>query len=543
MNSFDRSNYVWWKHGVIYQIYPRSFCDANEDGVGDIPGIQEKLDYIHHLGVDAIWLSPIYESPKKDMGYDVSDYLSIDPSYGTMFEFKKLVKIAHLRKLKIIMDFPLNHTSDEHPWFVEAKSSRDNPKRDWYIWHDGKAKRKGTRTFPNNWRSSFGGRSWTWDENTQQYYLHSFLPEQPDLNWRNPKVKKAMFDIMKFWLELGVDGFRLDVANYIIKDEQLRDNPYGNISGYPRLYDLQLHKYDRNQVESHDIYKEMRTMLDQYGAMTVGEIYPDEGRKEPKLPASYLGNGDELNLAFDFSTMYTKFDAREFLKTLIYWYTSLPKDAWPCNVLSNHDKSRAFSRVAKNSIQRAKLVASLLLTTRGTPFIYYGEEIGMADGKIRKDELTDPAGKKLWPFYKGRDRFRTPMQWTRARYAGFSIKKPWLPINENSRMINVYKQDELQSSMLNFYRRLLALRRSDDALFAGDWIPVDIDRNILAYYRVGVESKFLIILHFGRKVKEIETQELDRFEVVFATDRPITSRMSVRNIVLNPYEVLILKKV
>ena len=543
MNSFDRSNYVWWKHGVIYQIYPRSFCDANEDGVGDIPGIQEKLDYIHHLGVDAIWLSPIYESPKKDMGYDVSDYLSIDPSYGTMFEFKKLVKIAHLRKLKIIMDFPLNHTSDEHPWFVEAKSSRDNPKRDWYIWHDGKAKRNGTRTFPNNWRSSFGGRSWTWDENTQQYYLHSFLPEQPDLNWRNPKVKKAMFDIMKFWLELGVDGFRLDVANYIIKDEQLRDNPYGNISGYPRLYDLQLHKYDRNQAESHDIYKEMRTMLDQYGAMTVGEIYPDEGRKEPKLPASYLGNGDELNLAFDFSTMYTKFSARDFLKTLIYWYTSLPKDAWPCNVLSNHDKSRAFSRVANNSIQRAKLVASLLLTTRGTPFIYYGEEIGMADGKIRKDELTDPAGKKLWPFYKGRDRFRTPMQWTRARYAGFSIKKPWLPINENSRMINVYKQDELQSSMLNFYRRLLALRRSDDALFAGDWIPVDIDKNILAYYRVGQESKFLIILHFGRKVKEIETQELDRFEVVFATDRPITSRMSVRNIVLNPYEVLILKKV
>ncbi|MCL1911157.1 MAG: alpha-glucosidase [Leptospirales bacterium] len=536
----DRENFVWWKHGVIYHIYLRSFCDANGDGIGDIPGLISKLDYLHTLGIDALWLSPIYKSPLKDTGYDVSDYREIDPVYGNIEDFKKLIKLAHMRKIHVILDMPLNHTSDQHPWFLEASSSKDNPKHDWYIWHDGKGDKK---KYPNNWRSAFGGRAWTWNENLKQYYLHLFLPEQPDLNWRNPKVQKAMLAEMKYWLDLGVDGFRLDVANYIIKDEKLRNNPYLNLKGYPRVHDFQLHKYDRNQNESHGIYKELRAFADEYGAMLVGEIYPNEGRNEPEVSASYLGAGDELNLAFDFSPIYAKFSSDSFLKSLIYWYRSVPSEGWPCHVFSNHDKSRAFNRLAKGSSQRAKLLAALLLTQRGTPFIYYGEEIGLANGKITKQGVKDPAGKNLWPFYKGRDPFRCPMQWDRSVYAGFSEKRPWLPVNENSREVNVYMQDDHPSSILSFYRRLINLRRKESAFHAGDWMPVEAGRDILAYYRGDESSQFFVALNFSGSKRRCQVKEASQFEIEMSTDHPIGARISLREFDMHPYGVLIAKKI
>jgi len=537
----SKDEFVWWKHGVIYHIYLRSFYDANGDGVGDIPGITSKLDYLHTLGIDAIWLSPIYKSPLKDTGYDVSDYREIDPVYGGMDDFEMLIKSAHMRKINVILDMPINHTSDEHPWFLEASSSRGNPKHDWYIWHDGKGK-GGRKKYPNNWRSAFGGRAWRWNEKLQQYYLHLFLPEQPDLNWRNPKLKEAMFAEMEYWLKLGVDGFRLDVANYIVKDKQFKDNPYLNLKGYPRVHDFQLHKYDRNQNESHEIYRELRALANKYGAMLVGEIYPNEGREEPEVSASYLGRGDELNLAFDFSIMYDKFRAGSFLKTLIHWYNSIPAEGWPCHVLSNHDKSRAFKRLAKGSTQKAKLLAALLLTQKGTPFIYYGEEIGLTDGKITRQDVKDPAGRNFWPLYKGRDPFRCPMQWDSGACAGFSEKSPWLPVNENSREVNVYVQNERPLSILNFYRRLINLRKKESALYNGEWLPVKAGHDILAYYRGGESSQFFIALNFSASPRRCKVKDASYFEIEVSTERTAGDPISIGDFVMNPYEVLVARK-
>ena len=536
----NQENFIWWKHGVIYQIYPRSFHDSNGDGVGDIHGIIQKLDYLHELGVNGIWLSPMYSSPMYDMGYDISDYRSIDPVFGSLEDFKRLVKEAHLRKIHVIMDLVLNHTSHEHPWFRESRSGRDNPKRDWYIWHDGK---KGKP--PNNWRAAFGGRAWTWDEQTEQYYLHLFLEQQPDLNWRNPEVRKAVFNDIKYWLDLGVDGFRLDVINYIVKDSEFRNNPYGNFSGYPRRYDLQLHRHDRNQEETHEILKKLRSMLDKYGeTMTVGEIYPNEGRMEPEITATYLGKGnDELNLAFDFSPIYARFSAAEFRKILTRWYEAIPEGGWPCHVFSNHDQSRSMDRLAKGSIPRAKLLAALLLTQKGTPFIYYGEEIGMSNGKIRRSELADPVGIRYWPFHPGRDPQRTPMQWSLSKNAGFTEGRPWLPVNENYQKVNVQKQDDSQSSLLNFYRRLIHLRRSEEALHNGGWKAVDAGRDVLAYYRTGGESKFFVALNFSGRTRFCSVDDKSRFEIEISTERRKGEWISIRNIPLAPYEVLIARKV
>lgn len=541
----EDDNFLWWKHGVIYHIYVRSFCDSNGDGIGDIRGIISKADYLSQLGVNAVWLSPIFKSPLADMGYDVSDYKDINPDLGTEDDFKKLVKLLHMHRIRLILDMPLNHTSERHPWFEAALSSANSPKRNWYIWHSGKGKqnKNNRKKYPNNWRSAFGGRAWTWEPNSKEYYLHSFLKEQPDLNWRNPEVKKAIFRDMSYWLEIGVDGFRLDVANCIVKSEDLEDNPYLNLSGYPRVYDFQVHKNDRNQPESHSIYKELRKLLDKHEAMAVGEIYLNEGKTESELSASYLGNnGDELNLAFDFSVMNAKFNAKDFLKILIKQYSSVSNKGWPCHVLSNHDRSRVLTRLAGGSIEKAKVLAAMLLTQKGTPFIYYGDEIGMSDGALTKKQVLDPVGKKYWPFNKGRDGFRTPMQWDRTKYAGFSETEPWLPVNENSRLVNVYRQEEQQSSLLNFYRRLISLRSREEALYAGEWLPTDAGSNILAYYRVGKKSRFFIALSFSGSVARCQVNDNSRFEIAFSTHRQRDDRLSIKDIALYPYEVLIIKQ-
>ncbi len=403
-------DFTWWKHGVIYQIYPRSFYDTNNDGVGDLTGIMEKLDYLARLGVDAVWLSPVNTSPMFDFGYDISDFRGIDPVFGTLADCDRLITEAHRRNIKIIMDLVINHTSHLHPWFVESRSSRNNPKRDWYIWHDGK---KGKP--PNNWMAAFGGRAWELDEATGQFYFHSFLKEQPDLNWRNPGLRRAVFDDVRFWLDRGVDGFRLDAVSWYVKDALFRSNPFGWGPNAPRPYDLQEHIYDQNQPETHDVLKEFRKVLDEYdGRMCVGETYvaSPEGAR---ISASYLGSGtDELHLAFDFSLIFSKYGARHFRDCLARWYAALPERGWPCLVLNNHDQPRSMTRWCRgrDGEKKARVLAALLLTAWGTPFLYYGEEIGMKNGRVRRGRIQDPVGKKYWPFNKGRDPERTPMQWS-----------------------------------------------------------------------------------------------------------------------------------
>ncbi|HJW82734.1 MAG TPA: alpha-amylase family glycosyl hydrolase, partial [Anaerolineae bacterium] len=383
---------LWWRDGVIYQIYPRSFADSNGDGIGDLGGITSRLDYLRDLGVDAVWLSPVYPSPMKDFGYDVSDYTDIDPVFGTLADFDDLLREAHTRGIRIIMDMVMNHTSDEHPWFVESRSSRDSPKRDWYIWRD--AKPEGGP--PNNWTSVFGGGAWEFDAGAGQYYLHLFDPGQPDLNWRNSGVKQAMFDACRFWLDRGVDGFRLDVAHMPFKHPDLPDNPpkFGL-----RDYDRQRHFYHQNLPETHAMWKGFRRLLDEYPQrMAVGEVELDGAE-------AYYGNGgDELHLAFNFGLLRLPWNARAIQRVIADWEARLPGGAWPCWVLSNHDVKRHISRWGSGALAeaRAKLAAAMLLTLRGTPFMYYGEEIGLREGRIPRREIVDPPGRRYWPFYTGR---------------------------------------------------------------------------------------------------------------------------------------------
>lgn len=504
--SLTLSELPWWKWGPIYQLYPRSFLDTNGDGIGDLEGIRRKLDYLQDLGVRGLWLSPIYPSPLFDFGYDISNYHDIDPVFGTLAEFQALIAEADRRGIAIIMDMVLNHTSHIHPWFIEARSSRDNPKRDWYIWKDA---RKGLfgRRYPNNWMAAFGGHAWKWDEATDQYYLHLFTEQQPDLNWRNPAVLEAMLNEMRFWLDLGVKGFRLDVINYLVKDAQFRSNPYRFRLTYPRRHDLQHHQYDRNQQETYDIVHKIRALLDSYAGssentMLVGEVYPDEGVHAPDLAATYIGDGkDLLHLAFDFSTIYTNLTAGDLHSVLNTWYSVLSPQAWPCHVLSNHDQSRAASRLCTGTDREAKkrLLALLLLTQRGTPFLYYGEEIGMVDGHIGRRDLQDPLGKKYYPFHPGRDRSRTPMQWTSGPSAGFTGGKPWLPVNPDYRERNVETQMQDPGSLLSWYRALIQLRDREPALSAGEiqFFEASLGDEVLAYRRRYKEQELFVMLNLS----------------------------------------------
>jgi len=532
-------DFLWWKHGVIYQIYPRSFYDSNNDGIGDIPGIIEKLDYLENLGIDAIWLSPINNSPMFDFGYDISNYRDIDPIFGTLKDFKQLLKEAHKKNIKIIMDLVVNHTSHLHPWFIESKSSKNNPKSDWYIWHDGK---KGKP--PNNWLGTFGGKAWEWDETREQFYLHTFLKEQPDLNWRNQEVKEAVFGEIKFWLDLGIDGFRLDVVNWFFKDDKFRSNPF-TIGPTPRPYDLQKHIYDRNRPETHELLKEVRKFLDKYKErMSVGEVYcPPPG--DPKLSAEYLGNGkDELHLSFDFSIIFKKYGAKNFIDTFETYYKLLPEEAWPCTVLSNHDQPRSLSRYdnPKFSKEISKVLATILLTTKGTPFIYYGEEIGMKNGKIKKNQIMDPVGKKYWPIEKGRDKERTPMLWTSGHNAGFTRVTPWLPINEEHKTTNVDKEEKHPDSTLNFYKELIALRKKEDSLITGTFEKFYVDKSVATYFREYNKEKILVVINFFKKVKTIPFPK-GEWKPICATHRHRDQIIEEDKLKLSRFEIIILKKI
>ncbi|MCX7679329.1 MAG: alpha-glucosidase [Spirochaetes bacterium] len=532
------SEWIWWKHGVIYHIYVRSFYDSNADGVGDIPGILEKIDYLTWLGVDAILLSPVNTSPMHDFGYDICDYRGIDPIFGTIDDFMRLLEEAHARNMRVIMDVALNHTSYLHPWFVESSSSRDNPKRDWYIWRDPV---KGGP--PNNWRSAFLGSAWEWHPQTGQYYLHTFLKEQPDVNWRNPELEKAMFDELRFWLDKGVDGFRLDVANYFVKDKLFRNNPFSlnPISN-------QVEKYNKNRPETHAVMRRLRQLVDSFDGdrMLVGEIfsYPPG---DSELSASFLGSGnDELHLAFDFSLLYRKWDARKFYKCIKNWYAVLPDGGWPCNVLSNHDQPRSFNRDKddENSEKRARVAAMLLLTLWGTPFVYYGEEIGMKNFRISRSELADPAGKKFWPIYAGRDCARTPMQWSDEENAGFTKGKMWLPVSMDYKKVNVATQRCDPYSLLNFYRNLIAIRKQKKALTHGSWKALNKGHHgVLSYLRRFEDQTIFVVLNFTDRHQTIHNGRHGQWKVLLSTHRSPFEHFAELSMTLYPYEATMIEKI
>jgi len=532
----SEDNFLWWQQAVIYQVYPRSFYDSNNDGIGDIRGIIEKLDYLEYLGIDAIWLSPINNSPMDDFGYDIRDYRSIHSIFGTQHDFDILIEECHHRGIKVILDLVINHTSDLHVWFLESRISVDSRKRDWYIWHPGKGKK---HRVPNNWLSSFGGRAWEMDPHTKQYYLHTFLKEQPDLNWRNMEVQRAVFEEVRHWIERGVDGFRLDVANWYVKDIHLRNNPW-KPALTPRIYDWQRHIYDRNRPETHDIIRALRNLLESYRErMAVGEIYSASPGNQ-RLSASFYGKGDdELHLAFDFSFMYTRWSARKFFRLIWKWYTILPEGSWPVWVFSNHDQPRSIGRfsIFRNSVEKAKVLAMLLLTLRGTPFIYYGEEIGMRNAKLKRRELRDPAGVRFWPFYKGRDKSRTPMQWNDEEYAGFSKHKPWLPVNRDYLENNVEQQQKMPGSLLQFYHFIIKIRKEHVALRHGEWIPILRGRRrVIAYERRHDGESIVVILNFSKSRMRLHEKSFADYRVLYSTHRLKDMHYEDLSLHLYPYE-------
>jgi alpha-glucosidase len=481
----------WWKHAVIYQVYPRSFQDTNGDGIGDLNGIRRRLDYLVALGVDAVWISPIYPSPMADFGYDVADYCGIAPLFGTMTDFDLLLEEAHRRRLRVVLDFVPNHTSDQHPWFVESHSSRNNPKRDWYLWRDQ----------PNNWQSHFGGSAWEFDEKTRQYYLHEFLKEQPDLNWRNPAVKAAMFDALRFWLRKGVDGFRVDVMWLMIKDDQFRDNPpnpaYKIDQGSREKF---LPVYDADRPEVHELVAEMRGVLDEFGdRVLIGEIY----LPIPRLMQYY---GPELlgaNLPFNFQLLQCPWTADDLARTIGDYMSALPSGAWPNWVLGNHDRPRIATRIG---VGKARAAALLLLSLPGTLTIYYGEELGMEDVTVPADEEQDPAERRQPGIGMGRDPERTPMPWDDSPLCGFTIGRPWLPIGDANRAVNVEASRQGPDSMLALYQRLLRLRRTEPVLVSGQLTEMHVVDGVLQFIRSGGGKRFRVAINLADEARQITSQ-------------------------------------
>ncbi|MGE5615916.1 MAG: alpha-amylase family glycosyl hydrolase [Bacillota bacterium] len=485
-----RNTHLWWQRGTVYQVYPRSFMDGNGDGVGDLAGLLSRLDYIRWLGVDAIWISPVYPSPMKDFGYDVADYTDIHPLFGTLQDFDRLLREAHGRGLKVILDFVPNHSSDEHPWFRESRSSRENAKRDWYLWRDP-APGGGP---PNNWLSCFGGSAWQLDERTGQYYYHAFLPGQPDLNWRNPEVVEAMLGVLRFWLDRGVDGFRVDVLWHLVKDDRFRNNPRNlqwNEGDDPYRQLVPVHTTDLPEV--HEIITKMRALFDRYeDRVLIGEIYlPVE-----RLVRYYGVDLKGAHLPFNFQLIMAKWDARHIARLIAEYENALPKGAWPNWVLGNHDQHRIATRVGA---AQARVAAMLLLTLRGTPTLYYGDEIGMHDVAIPPERVQDPFEKNIPGRGLGRDPERTPMQWSDEPNAGFSSAEPWLPIADDHRDINVQALRADARSILTLYWRLINLRRGEPALEIGRFEPVESVGDVLAYIRRGREDEgaFLVALNLG----------------------------------------------
>jgi alpha-glucosidase len=535
----------WWKHAVFYEIYPRSFQDSNGDAVGDISGITSRLDYLHDLGVDAIWITPMYPSPLVDFGYDVADYTAIDPLYGTMADFDHLVAEAKKRNIRVIMDFVPNHTSDEHPWFKESRSSRNNPKRDWYIWRDG----KGPGRPPNNWQSWFGHSAWEFDPTTDQYYYHHFYVQQPDLNWRNPEVRKAMYDAMRFWLDRGVAGFRLDAVSRLFEDPNLHDDPIlpgKNVYGDPNIQ----HKYTDNLPEVHEVLREMRRVVDAYPGNPVLISEADEPNIK-ELAKMYGAKDDEVQLPMDFQIAdVNKLSAPEF-RRLLDEVDHNTAHGQPLFFFSNHDQPRQWDRYGDgvHNDQIAKLMATLLLTTRQTPLMYYGEEIGMrTTPPTRKRDVQDPIGKIGWPKEKGRDGERTPMQWDNSKDHGFSTaERTWLPIPPSAEQSNVGAESKDPHSILSFYKGLLALRQSEPALLnmrQGSYVALNRDDpDVLAYLRrnPGSGDSVLVVLNMSGEPRTVNLElaslgiQGSSAKMLMASPEPDETVMPLEHFVIAPF--------
>ncbi len=495
-----REEYAWWQTGVFYQIYVRSFQDSDGDGLGDLPGILQRLDYLEWLGIDCLWLTPFYPSPQEDFGYDVADATDVEPDYGTLEDFDRLIEEIHARQMRCIVDLVPNHTSDQHPWFQASQSSRENPKRDWYVWADPAA----NGDPPSNWMSAFGGPAWTWHEPTGQYYLHSFLPSQPDLNWYNREVREAYFDIMRFWLERGADGFRVDVMWHLIKDRQLRNNPpnpdYDPDCDHP--YESQHPVFSADRPEVHQVVSEMRGVVDEYDdRVMIGEVYLPIGQL-----VSYYGQEGkpEAHMPFNFQLVDTPWEADHLRHVVDRYEAAVEEYGWPNWVLGNHDVPRVASRIGR---REARIAAMLQMTLRGTPTIYYGDEIGMRDGEIPDDRMLDPAETRVDRPGFGRDPERTPMQWSEAAGAGFTGGgETWLPLAEGWRECNVDTQRDDATSTLALYRRLIDLHHREPAITAGEYAPVEVDSGLFSYLRYYRETVFLVALNISGEERSFDPE-------------------------------------
>ncbi len=534
--SVDPEGHKWWQHAVFYEIYPRSFADSNNDGIGDLKGITEKMSYLHGLGVDAIWISPCFPSPQVDFGYDVSDYENIDPMYGTLADFDRMVEEGKKHAVRIILDFVVNHSSDQHAWFIDSKSSKTAPHRDWYIWRDG----KGPGQPPNNWISTFGGSAWKLDPATNQYYYHYFYAQQPDLNWRNPTVEKAMLDTTRWWYKRGVSGFRLDAVDTLFEDPNLPDNPAlpgVNKQGDPNTDEI----HNKRLPEVHDVLKKLRTAADESDAVLIGETWTSN---IDELKAYYGSHDNELQMPMDFMfTTVNKLSPPEFRKQIAALDGA---GGWPVYVISNHDITRSYNRYGdgRNNDAIAKLMGAFYLTLRGTPIMYYGEELGMENNDPkRKEDVRDPIGRTGWPNEIGRDGERTPMQWSSDVNAGFSGKDPWLPVPASYKTNNVAVESKDPNSVLSMYRKVLALRHTNEALIEGSYMALnEDDANVMSYLRSYKGKAVLVALNMSASPQKVTFNLADRgFASANLTALVMTPGVSAKgmNVSLEPFGVLI----
>jgi alpha-glucosidase len=546
--STHQNDGPWWKHALIYEIYPRSFQDSNGDGIGDLNGITDRLDYLQSLGIDAVWLSPIYPSPQVDFGYDISDYENVDPQYGTLADFDRLVAEAKKRNIRIIMDMVMNHTSDKHSWFIESASSKTNPKRDWYVWRDGKGvDANGKPIPPNNWISDFGGSAWEYDPKTKQFYYHEFYKQQPDLNWRNPAVEKAMFDSCRFWLDRGVAGFRLDAIPTLFEDLQLRDEPLtGGTNAYGDLNVSDV--YTNNLPEVHDVIRRLRSLIDSYPGdrVLIGETYLPNVQE---LDMWYGGKKhDELQLPMDMQVGFTnKLDASLFRQRINDAETQI-NGSQPLFVFDNHDNARSWNRYGDGVHDQAiaRVIATMLLTAHSTAMTYYGAEIGMVTSTpTRREDVKDPIGIRGWPKEKGRDGERTPMQWSDTKDAGFSTAATtWLPVAPDYTTVNVKTEEGEPDSLLNWNKKLISMRRQDPTLRDGKQVMIDeTNPSVLSYVRKGVGGNPAIVVTINF-TSEPQTVSLDpktagvsgKTVSTLITDAPsLKETTSLQNITLPPY--------